>query len=191
MGLQSVFFLVSQDDMPRVLRGWKEPAPLLTVPVARPGLNPFTRTPELRMSWQNPDQPSADVDAVEAPTLSAGDPTFYWKWVTEYQLAQIMFACGLTPSLHEASEQCGGERMNGPENAYGMVHRVPQLLAAELASASDVRLSEVAASFVRSREGEYPPWDQHDAEELLAGIRALAATAEYPRVALYLHQGMP
>jgi hypothetical protein len=69
MGVQSTFFLMSRDDLPRVLRGWKEPAPLLDVPVAHQFLNPFTGGFESKMSRQNPDQPGADADAVDAPTL--------------------------------------------------------------------------------------------------------------------------
>jgi hypothetical protein len=111
--------------------------------------------------------------------------------VTEYELAQIAVACGLWTTIDEAMEQCAAQRMNGPDSAYGMVHRVPEALASELTSASDARLGEVAASLVQLRGDAYPPWDRHDTEELLVGIRDLAHKAEYPRVAVFLHHGMP
>jgi len=190
MGMLSTFFLLSRRDMPRVLHGWKDPAPLLREPTARQFFNPFTGRTETCMSRINPLQPAADPDAFEEPDLYPGDQTFHWKSVTEHELAEIMVACGLSDSVDDAMELCAAERLNGPDDAYGMVHRVPQPLASALAKCTDARLSEIAASLVHLRgENAVPSWREEDVLLLLTGVHALAARAEYPDTAIFLHQG--
>jgi hypothetical protein len=135
MGVLTDFFIASDEEFKRVLRGWKRAAPLLDTPQVRTATNPFTGKPVTIRSRHDPASERADLDAVVDPDLSSlpridltgTDPT------NIAALAELL----LSWDEQSAMDEVMGRSVSGPADTEQCVWELPSVLTLRLAELSE------------------------------------------------------
>jgi hypothetical protein len=189
--MSSDFFALNDKEFARVLQGWKHPNPPVKAARELRGVNPFTGEELVLKTHENPVQPEADKNAVKAPVFGKmRKDVVSWEWVTQFEVAEIGVAFELWGTVEDGADALGWVGLIGPSNACGSVHEIPNALLRRLAASDDGELQVRGAAWMRLR-GEYPDWNDDDAQRLLRDLRGLCRHAEATARRVYLHCGEP
>lgn len=127
-----------------------------------------------------------------APELDDVDGVVSWKWVTQFELAELSAAAGVASSVDAGMELLAYTLLIGPAEAYGAVFELPEELVAALCGCSEREVESVARRWRALRGADaYPPWSAEDLTELVGELTALARKAADSGRRMFLHCGEP